>query len=70
VRLSQEGKTRVDGRSILRELVQRSAGTPRYFWGCPCVLDGSRTSGERRAVIIVGEAIRGAACNAIQAAVP
>jgi hypothetical protein len=29
-----------------------------------CVLDASRTSGERRATIIVGEAMRGAACVA------
>lgn len=32
--------------------------------------DGSRTSGERSMMIIVGEMIRGAACNAIHPADP
>lgn len=30
-----------------------------------CILDASRTSGERRATIMVGDAIKGAACIAV-----
>lgn len=59
------------------EPVRRTVNMPRVINAIPrerlkysSITDGSRTSGESKVIMMVGEVINGAACRANQPAVP